>query len=260
MLFPSHIGSRSTVFYGYPFAGFYLVSIPHWFSLNHEYCQKRYEFLGFPSHIGSRSTKKEDPNVKGSMGFHPTLVLAQPIRQESELLVCSKFPSHIGSRSTVYQSVLSVREYVSIPHWFSLNSLVSGFPSILLGFHPTLVLAQQGSTPRGRVDEQVSIPHWFSLNLVLLGILRGLEEFPSHIGSRSTCEHQATSGPFAVSIPHWFSLNHARNTGLAPISTCFHPTLVLAQQCTSSKSGRRAGKFPSHIGSRSTGIEGGQHD
>ena len=100
-------------------------------------------------------------------------------------------------------------------------------------------------------------------------------EFPSHYGSRSTKLPVLDTDVFVdrfhptmvlaqqtgrtviglhvavVSIPLWFSLNSAprrlrRRTG------CFHPTLVLAQLVHEEEFFDTDGKFPSHIGSRST--------
>ncbi len=167
ILFPSHIGSRSTCSFLIYIYAYRFVSIPHWFSLNTSTAKSGTSFSGFhptlvlaqrkrylllhqkdvvfPSHIGSRSTRRQD-----SIGRSPT-----------------QFPSHIGSRSTVQRGILYVITFfVSIPHWFSLN----GFHTPLLlhyitSFHPTLVLAQQGNREgSGTQHTAVSIPHWFSLN------------------------------------------------------------------------------------------------
>ena len=164
-MFPSHIGSRSTRDGIGRILRNYLVSIPHWFSLNHIRKQKRMTFL-FPSHIGSRSTRPSVLTLRPLGGFHPTLVLAQliiftfcysyTVRFHPTLVLAQQlveevgrdsedmFPSHIGSRST------------EIDDWTARKLLTSFHPTLVLAqparntttmpgksFHPTLVLAQR---------------------------------------------------------------------------------------------------------------------
>jgi len=76
------------------------VSIPHWFSLNETDTTGTNPGILFPSHIGSRSTQRTCKCFSASCRFHPTLVLAQPIRPCVALFPAFPFPSHIGSRST----------------------------------------------------------------------------------------------------------------------------------------------------------------
>ena len=162
--FPSHIGSRSTNRVRRSTTSFSCVSIPHWFSLN---SRRRVQQTSLAC-------------------FHPTLVLAQPSisKKDAEAWVFpshigsrstldevmergwrEKFPSHIGSRSTnrVRRSTTSF-SCVSIPHWFSLNSRRRVQQTSLACFHPTLVLAQPSISKK---DAEAWV-------------------FPSHIGSRST--------------------------------------------------------------------------
>jgi len=60
--FPSHIGSRSTVY---------------------RWATGPAAYLSFPSHIGSRSTNQPARKRFGYVRFHPTLVLAQKSRPSS---------------------------------------------------------------------------------------------------------------------------------------------------------------------------------
>ena len=76
-LFPSHIGSRSTLSL-LPRERCVGVSIPHWFSLNGARIKTLPLLqLKFPSHIGSRSTNLLRSSSMPLRSFHPTLVLAQ---------------------------------------------------------------------------------------------------------------------------------------------------------------------------------------
>ncbi len=212
-MFPSHIGSRST---------------QHSLTINSPH------LASFPSHIGSRSTSFTVGLLRRRCSFHPTLVLAQLKISSNPSHKSPEFPSHIGSRSTCSHYRASIINFVSIPHWFSLNMIpshtstipLSSFhPTLVLAqpttdmpaysawhgcFHPTLVLAQPDGRPaRPPICRTVSIPHWFSLN-----------------------SHRRGPAPWerVVSIPHWFSLNKEDNMTRA------EKTLA----------------FPSHIGSRST--------
>ncbi len=121
-LFPSHIGSRSTIslFFGTLISpvGFH----PTLVLAQQRDSKKGARLQEFPSHIGSRSTNSPKPTVSfrcafpshiGSRStylsildmlpfncFHPTLVLAQLIFGPEIRYIDEKFPSHIGSRST----------------------------------------------------------------------------------------------------------------------------------------------------------------
>ena len=140
-------------------------------------------------------------------GFHPTMVLAQ--------------------RS--YKFDRSRGRLVSIPLWFSLNLKTKSETRRSRSFHPTMVLAQQEFWRWSICNFLVSIPLWFSLNdNRKIKFIRKLP-FPSHYGSRSTCEYQSVDGlERVVSIPLWFSLNE-------------YERLI-----------EFVVKFPSHYGSRST--------
>ena len=121
-----------------------------------------------------------------------------------------------------------------------------------------MVLAQQtGRTVIGLHVAVVSIPLWFSLNLTQGGDENAdAESFPSHYGSRSTCEDiTRKTHEIAVSIPLWFSLNGGDKMAEKKI-TSFHPTMVLAQPGSIADT-VRADTFPSHYGSRSTLRSGG---
>jgi len=140
------------------------------------------------------------------------------------------FPSHIGSRSTKPHQQ---------PHVF-----VAGFhPTLVLAqqgrtidkgnrftrFHPTLVLAQRGQDPERDCGRDVSIPHWFSLNVEVEKRFDLVGMFPSHIGSRST-DSDITLVDVEILFPSHIG---SRSTG-------------------SSGEGVFIFAFPSHIGSRST--------
>ena len=123
VMFPSHIGSRSTYLSPERRNAAVFVSIPHWFSLNDE-PDKNISWVGCVS----------IPHWF-SLNPHPQLHLLVPP---------FGFPSHIGSRSTgCGRRVVVLRPQVSIPHWFSLNSTSRSLKlKSSLSFHPTLVLAQ----------------------------------------------------------------------------------------------------------------------
>jgi len=165
------------------------------------------------------------------------------------------FPSHIGSRSTCKHFSRRQNNFtVSIPHWFSLN---------------TLKKCQCLPKP------SVSIPHWFSLNLILSHCQSSRLAVVSipHWFSLNVRNTKIIASTHYVSIPHWFSLNMPSSPLRYLAVSCFHPTLVLAQpapeNCKNDGIGRfhptlvlaqpsyvylfrLSGKFPSHIGSRST--------
>ncbi len=161
------------------------------------------------------------------------------------------FPSHIGSHSTGRLFSESPMDFVSIPHWFSLNEPWDSTKVSSWCFHPTLVLTQLETRRLKGLRNQVSIPHWFSLNELRRPLVCPIsfpshigshstrasyskflgQLFPSHIGSHSTGRLFSESPMDFVSIPHWFSLNW-----------------VFWKNFTSKR------LFPSHIGSHSTDI------
>jgi len=163
--------------------------------------------------------------------FHPTMVLAQPIRLSSPYPPRSTFPSHYGSRSTKLNSEKKIssssfhptmvlaqpedqaprRPSLQFPsHYGSRSTRGANSPAqdSALRFHPTLVLAQLERLER--------------LGYIEFG-------FPSHIGSRSTKIY-----------PNGFK-----------------PTLKFPSHIGSRSTdwiggkSRKVEKFPSHIGSRS---------
>ena len=81
-------------------------------------------------------------------------------------------------------------------------------------------------------------------------ILLVIFTFPSHYGSRSTCEDiTRKTHEIAVSIPLWFSLNGGDKMAEKKI-TSFHPTMVLAQPGSIADT-VRADTFSSSYGSPS---------
>ncbi len=110
-----------------------------------------------------------------------------------------------------------------------------------------------GGLKRRLVFTWVSIPLWFSLNLTQGGDENAdAESFPSHYGSRSTCEDiTRKTHEIAVSIPLWFSLNQDLSQILCE-QIRFHPTMVLAQLFDRVGIDNPLLLFPSHYGSRST--------
>ncbi len=197
------------------------------------------DVIGFhPTMVLAQPGKIEISAGYAGFCFHPTMVLAQRIRWRQRRLCSLEFPSHYGSRSTKLP-VLDTDVFVD-------------------RFHPTMVLAQQtGRTVIGLHVAVVSIPLWFSLNLTQGGDENAdAESFPSHYGSRSTCEDiTRKTHEIAVSIPLWFSLNGGDKMAEKKI-TSFHPTMVLAQPGSIADT-VRADTFPSHYGSRSTLRSGG---
>ena len=80
-----------------------------------------------------------------------------------------------------------------------------------------------------------------------------INEFPSHIGSRSTQKRTRPKEPKAQCFHPTLVLAQLELSSHSPIAPrSFHPTLVLAQRAFSVDCERAALKFPSHIGSRST--------
>ena len=121
VLFPSHIGSRSTKPQNRP-TFLKSVSIPHWFSLNKASHKSITPFISFPSHIGSRSTNSKHP-------FPEICPLVS---------IPHWFSLNLPPNARVLDCFC-----VSIPHWFSLNLRAGSSHSSGKSFHPTLVLAQQ---------------------------------------------------------------------------------------------------------------------
>ena len=168
LLFPSHIGSRSTVHCGKGVHRCCFVSIPHWFSLN----DIIFESVNQPARSFHPTLVLAQRIVEAALyflpksSFHPTLVLAQPAIDRDDSITAIVFPSHIGSRSTCW--TLNAGSHGSSFH----PTLVLAQHDIILvysyscgSFHPTLVLAQQVlNYLREPVPTGVSIPHWFSLN------------------------------------------------------------------------------------------------
>ena len=122
ILFPSHIGSRSTILLSKKAKEGKRVSIPHWFSLNAAIEVREDGLYLFPSHIGSRSTKQIPGGYWSGKGFHPTLVLAQQHRRAG-LCICkaSFHPTLVLAQRVQEHEVARSLHRVSIPHWFSLN-------------------------------------------------------------------------------------------------------------------------------------------
>jgi len=188
-MFPSHIGSRSTLHIRQYMLHNINVSIPHWFSLNEDVDVSR----NLPDgrfHPTLVLAQRNMPNGDSllTLCFHPTLVLAQP-GVASRWHHLSLFPSHIGSRSTWQGRLTMAATYTCFHPTLVLaqhddeaqGSSCKPFPSHIgsrstgglmnlkkggeISFHPTLVLAQQDVGVSGRIR---------------------LDTFPSHIGSRST--------------------------------------------------------------------------
>ncbi len=165
-MFPSHIGSRSTGGIQLETLPTYMVSIPHWFSLNR--CCTRHNYsktpvsiphwfslnkptflsvLSYPPvsipHWFSLNEHPEDGRRRNCLCFHPTLVLAQLACDVCPHVDVDGFPSHIGSRSTSLTKVWSPTEGSFHPTLVLAQPGVEGTRSAVLQcFHPTLVLAQ----------------------------------------------------------------------------------------------------------------------
>ncbi len=189
------------------------------------------------------------------------MVLAQPFLERWAFDVLTEFPSHYGSRSTdlwaalkpwfnkvsipLWFSLNSVpywprqKSLVSIPLWFSLNFLDCARPVLIpLGFHPTMVLAQQTDNFVG-----FKLSSCFHPTMVLaqprnwLGV-NPSEPFPSHYGSRSTRSWR----------------QRLQATERFPSHYGSRSTRLLKQWEFS-----RTAVFPSHYGSRSTHLQGYSH-
>ena len=144
----------------------------------------------FPSHIGSRSTLGPQGPFFFANRFHPTLVLAQHEGRPFISHRLSLFPSHIGSRSTRRKYGGTWRMIiVSIPHWFSLNSLYYKNYTGLQGAKSNL-LAKIGYRPQ----EPVS-PH-FRLPLRSTALLR-----------KSGTDHRNRSVPIFAAAVFWKSVD-----------------------------------------------------
>ena len=188
-----------------------VVSIPHWFSLNRNGDPRRAaQLLAFPSHIGSRSTESfTAENLPDFVGFHPTLVLAQPVsgrlsisiqRFHPTLVLAQReqarrdkasgilFPSHIGSRSTNMAD--------------GLFGEVQEFPS--------------------HIGSRSTVYRWATGPAAYLS-------FPSHIGSRSTNQPARKRFGYVRFHPTLVLAQLSRTILRYTIPVCFHPTLVLAQ-------------------------------
>jgi len=102
------------------------------------------EVASFPSHIGSRSTRNISLfSGRWRNGFHPTLVLAQPLLSKDQAVLLLGFHPTLVLAQLQILVIYKLSYHVSIPHWFSLNQ----------------------ERKREKVLLQpVSIPHWFSLN------------------------------------------------------------------------------------------------
>ena len=167
-MFPSHIGSRSTIkrfMRSWRRQRFHPTLV---LAQRKKFDQKLCQRLQFPSHIGSRSTPSGKVADMAGLSFPSHIGSRSTKLLKRGTKVIHKFPSHIGSRSTRNLSRLAGRtRYVSIPHWFSLNDLVLCYCIVLLySFHPTLVLAQLFALKCVCCTYfNVSIPHWFSLNM-----------------------------------------------------------------------------------------------
>jgi len=164
--FPSHIGSRSTSMKCIAVVDSDHVSIPHWFSLNMAADGHSLQNIAFPSHIGSRSTKNIIRCMNQQMRFHPTLVLAQPLKRFSASIRQSCFHPTLVLAQRVFFCISIFDSHVSIPHWFSLNGArIKTLPLLQLKF-PSHI----GSRSTNWIEK------W------AFDVLT----FPSHIGSRST--------------------------------------------------------------------------
>ncbi len=142
--FPSHIGSRSTQ-QADEVVGLPSVSIPHWFSLNKTLLHS------------TKCTFKR---------FHPTLVLAQR-RKYVPAIVLDSFPSHIGSRSTRFTLCTSVPTR-------SFPSHIGSRSTMCLVLLITFLLVFPSHIGSRSTKRQLEI------------IYTVQDLFPSHIGSRST--------------------------------------------------------------------------
>jgi len=78
--------------------------------------------------------------------------------------------------------------------------------------------------------------------------------FPSHIGSRSTEIYKNEEVWACRFHPTLVLAQPEHDVKLLVVFLCFHPTLVLAQLDAIHHALDTLGMFPSHIGSRSTGI------
>ena len=252
--FPSHIGSRSTQ-QADEVVGLPSVSIPHWFSLNKTLLHS------------TKCTFKR---------FHPTLVLAQR-RKYVPAIVLDSFPSHIGSRSTRFTLCTSVPTRSFPSHIGSRSTiLLTLTPSSYSSFHPTLVLAQLILNKNSHHFQPVSIPHWFSLNTFhtlhvssntlvsiphwfslnhVLGTVNYLSpgvSIPHWFSLNEASAGNNIHGARFVSIPHWFSLNMVSVGEFRELQSWFPSHIGSRSTFSVIADGIRLAVFPSHIGSRST--------
>gem|GEM_PF-5822555 len=144
--FPSHYGSRSTDLWAALKPWFNKVSIPLWFSLNSvPYWPRQKSLVSIPLWFSLNEGSRQEGILQISRfhptmvlaqhgnivslfqcngGFHPTMVLAQLVKYNEDEETVTVFPSHYGSRSTRSgKRSMIMMKCVSIPLWFSLNSL-----------------------------------------------------------------------------------------------------------------------------------------
>ena len=129
------------------------------------------------------------PGIVTSLGFHPTMVLAQHMKTRSTVSPVAAFPSHYGSRSTT-ETYYCLAEHVEFPSHYGSRSTKSntepGYYAISVSIPLWFSLNQQQVNDYKQYAQTVSIPLWFSLN---------------------TAINPLTGNLISVSIPLWFSLN-----------------------------------------------------
>jgi len=157
--FPYHYGSHATEWWPQESSTATRVSIPLWFSRNDKWCLNTHDHdlsVSIPLWFSRNYLKAEDNKLRkrhvsiplwfsrnkncslsqkqAIERFHTTMVLTQPDEQAWENSSSYSFPYHYGSHATE-PSGNSYRwaRSVSIPLWFSRNSI--------LGYHPTLIAA-----------------------------------------------------------------------------------------------------------------------
>ncbi len=107
------------------------------------------------------------------------------------------------------------------------------FPKLyaLVGFHPTMVLAQPKFIATGGLMNLCFHPTLVlaqHLNACL--VTRATDPFPSHIGSRSTRSKKSSPGAISSFHPTLVLAQHVDSYVGRYVRRGFHPTLVLAQR------------------------------
>ena len=114
------------------------------------------------------------------------MVLTQQYAYDEVCIELEEFPYHYGSHATRASNARRARPEVSIPLWFSRNTMEDGKDSSDTSFPYHYGSHATKTKWHYKVWYGVSIPLWFSRNFVHLIQLFCYSPFPYHYGSHAT--------------------------------------------------------------------------